>query len=179
VTARDQVLHAAAGLSLGRNEKLFLEIVESNPLAPETHVIGDPRTPRTETYYIRPFGHPAIEGFFGGEGAQVLAQDRAAAAFAYAIDQLAALFGSDVRRSLRPLAASVSLPVRLRKSDIICQNYSLCSISPYVTNPSRENAEGQASGHGRMRSKVRNFAPRPRSSRSRYAWKVAQSWSQA
>jgi monoamine oxidase len=86
VTACDQVLHAAAGLPLGRNENLFLEIVGSSPFAPETHVIGDPRTLRTKTYYIRPLGHPVIEGFFGGEGVQVLAEDGAAAAFAYAID---------------------------------------------------------------------------------------------
>ena len=47
-----------------------------------------------------------IEGFFGGEGAEVLAENGPAAGFAYAIDELAALFGSDVRRSLRPLAVS-------------------------------------------------------------------------
>ena len=77
-----------------------------NPFEPETHVIGDPRNPRTGSYYIRPFGRPVIEGFFGGEGAEVLAEHGPAAGFAYAIDELAALFGSDVRRSLRPLAVS-------------------------------------------------------------------------
>jgi monoamine oxidase len=47
-----------------------------------------------------------IEGFFGGEGAQALAENGPVAGFASAIDQLVALFGSDVRRSLRPLAVS-------------------------------------------------------------------------
>ncbi|MGF9763400.1 FAD-dependent oxidoreductase [Microvirga sp. 0TCS3.31] len=98
--------HAAASLPLGRNEKLFLEIVGDSPFEPETHVIGDPRSPRTGSYYIRPFGRAVIEGFFGGEGAEVLAEHGPAAGFAYAIDELAALFGSDVRRSLRPLAVS-------------------------------------------------------------------------
>jgi monoamine oxidase len=102
----DEWRHAAAGLPVGRNEKLFLEIVRDNPFEPETHVIGDPRSPRTGSYYIRPSGRPLIEGFFGGEGADVLAEHGPAAGFAYAIDELAALFGSDVRRSLRPLAVS-------------------------------------------------------------------------
>ncbi len=98
--------HAAASLPLGRNEKLFLEIVRDSPFEPETHAIGDPRNPRTGSYYIRPFGRPVIEGFFGGDGAEVLAEHGPAAGFAYAIEELAALFGSDVRRSLRPLAVS-------------------------------------------------------------------------
>lgn len=102
----DEWRHAAANLPLGRNEKLFLEIVGASPFEPETHIIGDPRNPRTGSYYIRPFGRPVIEGFFGGEGAGVLAEHGPAAGFAYAIEELAALFGSDIRRRLRPLAVS-------------------------------------------------------------------------
>ncbi len=105
-TALDDWRHAAACLPLGRNEKLFLEIVGSSPFAPETHLLGDPRDARTGSYYIRPLGRPVIEGFFGADGAQILAESGLVAGFAYAMDQLAALFGSDVRRMLRPLAAS-------------------------------------------------------------------------
>jgi monoamine oxidase len=47
-----------------------------------------------------------IEGFFGGDGAAIVAREGPMAGFAYATDQLAALFGEDVRRRLRPLAAS-------------------------------------------------------------------------
>jgi monoamine oxidase len=104
--ALDDWCHAAANLPLGRDEKLFLEITGDSPFEPESHVIGDPRDQRTGTYYIRPFGRPVIEGFFGGEGAEMLAESGPAAGFAYAIDQLAALFGADVRRVLRPLAVS-------------------------------------------------------------------------
>jgi len=105
-SALDEWRHAAAGLPLGRDEKLFLEIVGNSPFAPETHVLGDPRDARTGTYYIRPFGRPVIEGFFGGDGARVLAESGPAAGVNYAIDQLAALFGSDVQRRVRPLVAS-------------------------------------------------------------------------
>jgi monoamine oxidase len=104
--ALDDWCHAAANLPLGRDEKLFLEVVGSSVFEPETHVIGDPRDPRTGTYYIRPFGRPVIESFFGGEGALGLEERGPMEGFAYAIDQLAALFGSDVRGVLRPLAAS-------------------------------------------------------------------------
>ena len=97
---------AATVLPLGRNEKLFLEIVGESPFAPETHELGNPRDPRTAAYYIRPFGRPVIECFFGGEGAEMIEKEGPAAGFDYAIEQLVALFGSDARQSLRPLIAS-------------------------------------------------------------------------
>ena len=105
-SALDDWRHAAASLPLGRNEKLFLEIVGDSPFEAETHVIGDPRDACTGSYYVRPLGRPVIEGFFGGDGAGMLAESGPVAGFAHAADQLAALFGADVRRMLRPLAAS-------------------------------------------------------------------------
>jgi len=97
---------AAARLPLGRNEKLFLEVIGESPFAPETQVLGNPRDARTGSYYIRPLGSPVIECFFGAEGAQVIEEGGSAAAFEFAIGQLCALFGSEVRTVLRPLAAS-------------------------------------------------------------------------
>jgi monoamine oxidase len=98
--------HAAARLPLGRNEKLFLEIAGDGPFAPETRVLGDPRDRRTGVYYIRPFGWPVIECFFGDQGARIVEEMGPATGFAHATEQLAALFGSAVSRSLRPLVAS-------------------------------------------------------------------------
>jgi monoamine oxidase len=97
---------AAECLPLGRNEKLYLEIVGSGPFEPETAALGDPRDARTGHYYIRPFGWPVIECFFGGSGARILEEEGPVAGFAHALDQLAGLFGAKARRSLRPLAAS-------------------------------------------------------------------------
>ena len=97
---------AASHLPLGRNEKLFFEILGDNPFAPETHVVGNPHDPRSGAYYIRPFGQPVIEGFFGGAGARMIAEAGPAAGFTFAFEELVALFGSDARRSLRPLVAS-------------------------------------------------------------------------
>ncbi len=97
---------AARVLPLGLNEKLFLEIVGDAPFEPETHVTGDPRDARTASYYIRPFGWPVIECYFGGERARALCERGIAEEFDFAIGQLATLFGTDVRARLKPLLAS-------------------------------------------------------------------------
>ncbi|RWX75796.1 FAD-binding protein [Neorhizobium lilium] len=97
---------AAKRLPLGHNEKLFIEITGSNTFEPETHVLGDPKDAATGSYYIRPFGYHVIECYLGGAGARAAAAEGTDAAFAHAIDQLVALFGSSVRGCLRPLIAS-------------------------------------------------------------------------
>lgn len=105
-SALDPWRDAAARLPLGANEKIFLDIVGDSPFVPESHVFGNPHDPETGTYYIRPLGSPLIECFLGGAGARSAVADGKDAAFARAVDQLAALFGSSVRECLRPLAAS-------------------------------------------------------------------------
>ena len=95
-----------ARLPLGRNEKLFLEIIGDSPFVPETRVLGNPRDRGTGVYYIRPFGWPVIECFFGDQGPRMVEEMGPAAGFAHATDQLIALFGSAMRRSLHPLVAS-------------------------------------------------------------------------
>lgn len=97
---------AAADLPLGRNEKLFFEILDDRFFEPDTHLIGDPRDPATAAFDIRPFGQPVIECFLGGAGALAMERDGPASAFSTALDALARLFGAEVRRALRPLAAT-------------------------------------------------------------------------
>jgi monoamine oxidase len=97
---------AARSLPLGRNEKLFLEIVGDAPFETETQVLGNARQVSTASYYIRPLGLPVIECFFGGKGAHLIEESGPAAGFDFAIEQLAALFGAGIRGSLRPLAGS-------------------------------------------------------------------------
>jgi monoamine oxidase len=104
--AMDPWRQAATSLPLGRDEKLYLEIVGNSPFAPETHVLGDPRDVRTGVYYIRPLGEPVIECFLGDAGARVIEEEGQMVGFMRAVDQLASLFGSDARRNLRPLVAS-------------------------------------------------------------------------
>ena len=58
------------------------------------------------SYQVRPLGRPRINCFFGGRFAAQLERDGIAAMAAFAADELAGLFGSAIRRQLRPLAAS-------------------------------------------------------------------------
>ena len=97
---------AASRLPLGLNEKLFLEIEGGSAFEPETWALGNPRDRRTAVFYIRPFGRPVIECFLGDASARIVKEEGPAAGFAHATDQLAALFGSEVRRRLKPLVAS-------------------------------------------------------------------------
>ncbi|WP_294643668.1 FAD-dependent oxidoreductase [uncultured Aureimonas sp.] len=103
--ALDPWRDAAARLPLGRNEKVFLEIVGDAPFEDETHVVGSPRSRATGSYYIRPLGAPVVECFLGGDGAAVL-DDGPEAGFAFALAELGGLFGADIRRFLRPLKAT-------------------------------------------------------------------------
>jgi monoamine oxidase len=97
---------AATRLPLGRDEKFFLEITADAPFEDETQVLGNPRDRRTASFYIRPLGRPVIECYFGGEGARIVEDGGPALGFAVALDQLAALFGAQIRQVLRPLVAS-------------------------------------------------------------------------
>jgi monoamine oxidase len=58
------------------------------------------------SFHLRPFGHPCIEGFFGGSFARQLEDAGDGALAAQAIDEIVALLGSDFRRRLKPLAES-------------------------------------------------------------------------
>jgi monoamine oxidase len=97
---------AAKLLPLGHNEKLFLEIIGDVPFEKEKQLLGNPRVACTGSYYLRPLDLPVVECFLGGESAGVAQEQGTAAAFAFALDQLAALLGAEIRGKLRPLLAS-------------------------------------------------------------------------
>lgn len=110
---------AASDLPLGTSEKLFFEIVGAHPFEMETRVIGDPRSAETGAYYIGPLDMPVVEGFFSGEAAERVVSAGPSAAFAFAVDELQNLFGSNVAKYLRPLAIS-----RWRRDHWIQGSYS-------------------------------------------------------
>ncbi len=97
-------LAAAAGLPLGLADKLFFHFDGED--VPERYLIGSTRRRETMSYQLRPFARPRINCFFGGRFAAGLERDGFEAMVAFATDELAGLLGSDVRRRLRPLAAS-------------------------------------------------------------------------
>jgi monoamine oxidase len=95
---------AAAALPLGFADKVFLRLDRPDDLPVQTRLFGATDRTATGSYHLRPFGAPLIEGYFGGRLARELEDDGAVAPFA--IDQLAALLGSDIRKRLAPIAAS-------------------------------------------------------------------------
>jgi len=95
---------AAAALPLGLADKVFLAVDRPDDLPAQTRLFGATDRTATGTYHLRPFGAPMIEGYFGGKLARELEQHDGFAAFA--IDQIAALLGNDLRKRLHPIAAS-------------------------------------------------------------------------
>ena len=102
----DTHLEAAAQLPLGLADKLLIELIGDHGLEPETHLIGNPRNAETGSYYIRPLGRPIIECYFGGRGAARLEEAGLSNAFAFAVEELAALLGNGIRSHLKPLIAT-------------------------------------------------------------------------
>jgi monoamine oxidase len=102
----DDHRHAASQLPLGLADKLFLAADGLEDIGRDQHLLGNPHRADTGSYYLHPFGRPIIECFFGGSGAVALERAGLDGAAAFAIDELAALLGSDVRRHLRLLAGS-------------------------------------------------------------------------
>ncbi|MCD2325418.1 FAD-dependent oxidoreductase [Sphingomonas sp. IC-56] len=102
----DDILHAAACLPLGLADKFFLAVDRAEELEPNSHLLGNPRSPVTATYTLRPVGHPVIEAMFGGEGAEAMEAAGLNGAAAFAIDELCALLGNDWRPRLRLVAGS-------------------------------------------------------------------------
>jgi monoamine oxidase len=101
------LFEAAAQLPLGLANKLFLALEDAQEFPHGAHLLGNPHSRDTGSYFLNPLGIPVVEGFFGGGGAsralEELGKDGAAA---FAIDELAALLGSGIRKRLKPIAVS-------------------------------------------------------------------------
>jgi monoamine oxidase len=97
---------AAAALPLGLADKVFLHLDGAEAFEPDTYVRGDPTRVETGSYNVRPLGRPLIEAYLGGRNAKALEAQGPGASAAFAIEELAALLGSDIRARLRPVAAT-------------------------------------------------------------------------
>ena len=98
------VREAADALPLGLANKVVLGVDEPLAFPAEHHLFGDPSRAETGGYHLLPFGRPLIEAFFGGTHARQMEADGAGAATAFAIEELAALLGSGMRKQLHGLA---------------------------------------------------------------------------
>jgi monoamine oxidase len=95
---------AAASLPLGLANKAFLALDRPEPFEPDTQLLGSPYRSDTGAYFLRPFGLPLIECFFGGAGAIALEAEGEGAAADFGIEQLVALLGSNIRKRLAVVA---------------------------------------------------------------------------
>jgi monoamine oxidase len=101
---------AARGLPLGLADKVMLALDEpqesKGALPKDGNLRGATMRTAMGSYHLRPFGQPCIEGYFGGSFAQALENAGDGALAAEAIDEIAALLGTDYRKKLKPLAES-------------------------------------------------------------------------
>jgi monoamine oxidase len=95
-------LSVAHALPLGVADKVFLRIDRPDDLPIDTRVFGSLTTIETGSYTLRAFGRPVVEGYFGGAFARALEGEISA----FAIEQLCAALGNDMRKRLSPLAES-------------------------------------------------------------------------
>ena len=104
--ALPEIVDAAAGLPCGVANKAFLALEGPNPPESYRHFIG--RTDRTETgnYQLRPHGWPIVSCYFGGRLSVGLEREGPAAMAAFAIDELAGIFGNNIRSRLKLVASS-------------------------------------------------------------------------
>ncbi|GAA0460108.1 MULTISPECIES: flavin monoamine oxidase family protein [Sphingomonas] len=102
----DARCHAAAQLPLGLANKLFLRLEEPEAVPPDSHLLGNPHASETGSYYLRPFGRPVVECFFGGSGAAALEVAGPDTTATFAREELGALLGTEFARGLRLIAAS-------------------------------------------------------------------------
>ncbi len=94
---------AAAGLPLGYANKAWLATSEPNRLPAEGHCFGRIDTAATAGYFLRPFGRPCVEAYFGGDLARDLEGEGPGALTAFAIAELTGVLGAEVGRSLSSL----------------------------------------------------------------------------
>jgi monoamine oxidase len=97
---------AADALPLGHVDKVFLKVATPDALPVDVHLYGRTDSADTGSYTLRPLGNPVIEGFFGGELAAALEREPDGAFAAFAIDEIANVLGSELRRALTPITES-------------------------------------------------------------------------
>ena len=104
--AIDDHLQAASRLPLGLADKVFLSLAQANEVPPESHLLGRVDRAATGSYYLRPFGLPMVECYLGGACARELETLGPQAAYAFVIEELKGLMGTEFARGLRPLTAT-------------------------------------------------------------------------
>jgi len=94
---------AAAGLPLGLADKLFLALDGADEFEQDTRLFCRTDRAATAAYHLRPFGRPQIEVYVGGRLAADLEAEGEEAFFAFAVEELTGVLGSDFARRVKPI----------------------------------------------------------------------------
>ena len=101
------LVEAAAGTPLGLASKVHLALEKAADFPVDGQIWGRTDTAETAGYHLRPLGRPMIEAYFGGDLTWGLEAEGQAALIDFAVGELVALLGSNLRRQLEPLAVSM------------------------------------------------------------------------
>jgi monoamine oxidase len=97
---------AADGLPLGADNKVMLALDDAEKWPADVGLRGATISTDIGSFHLRPSGRPCIAGFYGGTFAREMEMAGEGALLAHSIDEIVQLLGSDIRRTLTPLAES-------------------------------------------------------------------------
>ena len=95
--------HAAQGLPLGLDDKLFMALDGAEEFERDTRVFAHTDRAAAAAYQFRPLGRPQIEAYFGGNLAAELEASGDGAFFDFAVSELVGVFGSAFAHRLKPI----------------------------------------------------------------------------
>lgn len=101
------LVEAASNLPLGLASKMHMTVTGAEEFPADTQIWGRADTAETGGYHLRPFGRPMIEGWFSADFARALEAEGEAAFFAFSVEELVSMLGSNMRRRLEPVAATL------------------------------------------------------------------------
>lgn len=99
-------LEATAGVPLGLASKVHMTVRGAGDFQPDTQLWTRTDTAETGGYHLRPFGRPMIEAYFGAGLAWGLEAEGPPALVDFAVSELVAALGSNMRRRLEAVAVS-------------------------------------------------------------------------
>lgn len=101
------LVEAAAHVPLGLASKMHMTVTGAGDFPPDSQLWGRTDTADTGGYHLRPFGRPMIEGYYGADLARGLEAGGQPAFFDFATEELVRLLGSDMRKRLAPITATL------------------------------------------------------------------------
>lgn len=101
------LIEAATYVPLGLASKMHMTVTGPEDFPENSQLWGRNDTGDTGGYHLRPFGRPMIEGYYGADLARGLEAEGPAGFFAFAVEELVHLLGSNMRKRLEPVAATM------------------------------------------------------------------------